>query len=134
MSPQDRFPSETPTDQKLGPVVSTLPAAGPDGSVILHGSLVTLEPWSMSIHWTSFWRNLQLLKNPWLLDYFPFDEVCSEADLLKQLAHLGAKPDIILYAVLADPACLNPVKGAGGGEGSARHVEVLGFIAYLLAG
>ncbi|KAK1962961.1 GNAT family acetyltransferase [Colletotrichum sublineola] len=109
MSPQDRFPSETPTDQKLGPVVSTLPAAGPDGSVILHGSLVTLEPWSMSIHWTSFWRNLQLLKNPWLLDYFPFDEVCSEADLLKQLAHLGAKPDIILYAVLADPACLNPM-------------------------
>ncbi|KAK2035273.1 GNAT family acetyltransferase [Colletotrichum zoysiae] len=134
MFPKDGFPGESRSDQKLGPVVSTLPAAGPDGSAILHGSLVTLEPWSISTHWTSFWRNLQLLENPWLIDYFPFDEVCSEADLRKQLAHLVAEPEVIVYAVLADLAYLNPTKGADGREIAERHGEVLGFMAYSTAG
>ncbi|KAK1570038.1 GNAT family acetyltransferase [Colletotrichum navitas] len=134
MSPKSRFPGENLPDKKLGPVVSTLSAAGPDGSAILHGSLVTLEPWSVSNHWTSFWRNLQLLENPWLMDYFSFDEVYSEEDMLKQVAHAAAEPDVILYAVLADPACLAPTKGTGGMESSVRHIEVLGFMAYSLAG
>ncbi|KAK2001480.1 GNAT family acetyltransferase [Colletotrichum falcatum] len=134
MSPMNRVRGETITDQKLGPVVSTLPAAGPDSSVTLHGSFVTLEPWSTSTHWASFWQNLQLLENPWLMDYFPFEEICSEADLLKQVEHLVAVPDIILYAVLADPACLNPTKEANGLQGSVQHAEVLGFMAYSLAG
>ncbi|KAK1973438.1 GNAT family acetyltransferase [Colletotrichum cereale] len=134
MSSRSPFPGETPTDQKLGPVVSTLPATRLDRSIVLRGSFITLEPWSVSTHWTGFWRNLQLLENPWLMDYFPFDEICSEEDLRKQIAHLVAEPHVILYAVLADPAHLNPTKGAGGGEGSVRHAEVLGFMAYSLAG
>ncbi|EFQ36384.1 GNAT family acetyltransferase [Colletotrichum graminicola] len=134
MSPKDRLPGETLPDKKLGPVVSTLPAAGPEGSAILHGSLVTLELWSVSTHWTSFWRNLQLLENPWLMDYFSFDEVCSEENMLKQVAHAVAEPDVIVYAALADPACLTPTKGTGGMQSSVRHIEVLGFMAYSLAG
>ncbi|WQF85923.1 Putative GNAT domain, acyl-CoA N-acyltransferase [Colletotrichum destructivum] len=124
----------TPTDKELGPTVSTLPAAVPDRSVVLHGSLATLEPWSTPTHWARFWRNLQLLENQWLVDYFPFDEVRSEADLRKQLDDLAAVPDVILYAVLADPAHLNPVKAADGEAGFVGHAEVFGFMAYSLAG
>ncbi|GKT65374.1 GNAT family acetyltransferase [Colletotrichum tofieldiae] len=119
---------------ELGSIVSTLPAAVPDRSIALHGSLATLDPWSTPTHWASFWRNLQLLENQWLVDYFPFDEIRSEADLRKQLDDLAAVPDVILYAVLADPAHLNPVKPADGEEGSVRHAEVFGFMAYSLAG
>ncbi|KAL0938259.1 GNAT family acetyltransferase [Colletotrichum truncatum] len=123
-----------PANTELGPIVSTLPAAEPDRSIVLHGSLATLEPWSASTHWASFWRNLQLLENQWLVDYFPFEEVRSEVDLRKQLDNLVAVPDVILYAVLANPAHLNPMKAASGEKGSAGHAEVFGFMAYSLAG